>query len=355
LKPAVSGDALVIWGTGLGGQVRDDVIVSFGLLSARAFYAGPAPGLAGVDQINVFLPSGLTNSCFLPFVVHAGAQQSSVYTLSTASVRGSECSMPLALGREGLEALDRGDVVRITALTIQPLSAEAWVGEYDAAHLSQLATYDTQPWGTIVECRSRGYRYNRWQPAVRTLVPVELYGMRRVPSLIIASVTGPGNCAWSFTLVPDGVYRAEAPPGCPAERYSIRHPADVQRADGNVPFDLPMPPFPEVTFDRATGAVSWRENFSGRLTLDLSSSFSLGGNIFSGETFVHEMACRLSGTSGSGRINEGDLRWALGLPTTQAVAVRQWYGSLITGSWGSPHDALLIRMFRVVAVPVAGL
>jgi uncharacterized protein (TIGR03437 family) len=346
LDPSHTGQEILIWGTGLGGLLRGDVTVSIGLLSVKPFYAGPAFGFPGVDQIGLILPQGVANNCFVPFTVDAGRARSSVYTMSIAGT-GGQCSIPFALGREGLETLDDGGSVRITGMTVHEHVAEAWAGEYDAAHLSQLATYDLQPFGADVSCSRRAYGYARFDSPLLTLLPAEAYGLRRVPEAVEPSVSGPGGCAWNFTLASDGVYRAAAPPECPPRNYMLRKPGTVFLSAGNVPFDVPLPPMPPVTFDRVTGAVSWQENFSSRLTLEISSSFTLPGNIFSGQTSVRELSCRLSGNYGAGQLSEADLAWALGLPSNHSIAYRQWNGGLIGGSWGGPDEALFVRILRV--------
>jgi uncharacterized protein (TIGR03437 family) len=346
LDPAVPGDALVIWGTGLGGSELDGVIVSIGLAQATAFYAGPAPGLPGVDQINVFLPEGAPSNCLVPFAIDAGGERSAVYSISTGTGQGTPCAMLFALGREGLAELDAGGMVRITALTVQETAAEAWIGEYDAAHLSLLATYDLQPFAAAFVCARRSYEYDRFSPPPRML-PVELYGALQPLDALVVSVTGPDDCGWPFIRSADGVYRASAPPGCPPRRYTLAKPGSTNSSAGNVPFDIPLSPLPPVTVDRAAGVVSWAENFSGRLTLELASSFTLPGNIFNGRTDVRELSCRLSGHSGTGRIGASDWSWALGLPSSRRAVLRQWLGGLMGGSWDGPREALFVRMLRV--------
>lgn len=345
LDPALPGDALVIWGTGLGGRDPGAVTVSIGMLEVTPFYAGPAPGLPGVDQINLFLPEGVFRSCFVPFAIHAGGETSPVYTIATGEQAGVPCPAPFALGEEGLAALDAGGLVRITAMTVQETAAEAWVGEYDAAYLAQLATHDSQPFAAPLVCTRHGYSYDRFHRPPPRLVPETLYGLRRLPDALEVSVTGPGDCGWTFLRSEDGVYRASAPAGCPPLHYSIAKPGTGTRASGNVP-DIPPSPFPPVAFDPA-GAATWSENFSGRLTLDLSSSFTLPGSIFNGLTEVHELTCRLSGSSGTGRIPAAGLSWALGLPSQRAAVLRQWSGGLSGGSWGGPSEALFIRLLRL--------
>jgi uncharacterized protein (TIGR03437 family) len=58
-NPAAPGSIIYFWATGLSGP--GTISVRFGATEvANLYYAGPAPGYNGVQQINVALPSGLT-------------------------------------------------------------------------------------------------------------------------------------------------------------------------------------------------------------------------------------------------------------------------------------------------------
>jgi hypothetical protein len=308
-----------------------------------------------VDQINFLLPPGVTGRCFLPFLVRAGLNESGVYTVATG---GGLCPIEFALAPSALEALDRGSTIQVTVLNIlsEPARdrrierAEAWAGEYDAAYLSVLANYDWDRSPAPVTCSRAGYSYDRWSAPLGIELPAELYGLRRAPNAIQVSITGPGGCAWAFSPSADGTYRADRPAGCPAGNYSIRDPQSIASASGRIPWGPAVPPMPSIQMDLAdAGAmVAWRDAPGARLTVEVSSSFTLPGNIFNGQTERRELSCRLSGYSGSGVIPPADLQWALGLPSGRSAASRLALTSQIGGSWSSANHALLIRTTEIV-------
>lgn len=55
-NPAVPGQDMTLWGTGLGSVQGGEVAVELGGVDVFPSYAGPAPGLVGVDQINFQVP-----------------------------------------------------------------------------------------------------------------------------------------------------------------------------------------------------------------------------------------------------------------------------------------------------------
>lgn len=57
-NPAVAGSTIQMFGTGAGLGL-DDVAVSIGGVNAQVVYAGQAPGLAGILQVNAVVPRGL--------------------------------------------------------------------------------------------------------------------------------------------------------------------------------------------------------------------------------------------------------------------------------------------------------
>jgi hypothetical protein len=345
-NPALAGDALVIWGTGFD-DVRDDVVVYMGGVAVKPFYAGPAPDLPGVSQINLFVPRGLTSRCFLPFLVQTPEGDSPVYTLSTNAQR-SDCPMEVPLGPEAHAALDRGDTVRVTVIAVQPQYAEAWTGEYDRAHLSVLA--DQKMWGGAapVTCSRRIYGYTRFQPPRLS----EIYGIRRVPRQFALALQGPGGCAWTLATGEDGVYRASAPNGCPPQTYSIV--SGNSSATGSIPLAGPAPEQPSITLEpRADGIeVQWHNPAGVGLTLEFSSSFTLPGNIFSGQTDVRELSCQLSGYSGTGLLRASEIEWALALLDRKPPVIRLSLTSIQGGSWSRPTDGQLLRTTRVFEWPL---
>jgi uncharacterized protein (TIGR03437 family) len=104
-NPVVAGSAIVMYVTGLGQtdcglgtgqfapgdrlcQVQVPVTVSFGGVAGQVLFAGLAPGFAGLYQIDVFVPGGLSsgggdpaNSFLISVVVKAGGKEATSQTL----------------------------------------------------------------------------------------------------------------------------------------------------------------------------------------------------------------------------------------------------------------------------------
>ncbi len=91
--PTTAGDALVIYCAGLGNvnqpvdagsvspgsplaMARNTVTVTIEGISAQVLYAGLAPGFAGLYQVNVIVPSGVTTNASAPLVITAAGQSS---------------------------------------------------------------------------------------------------------------------------------------------------------------------------------------------------------------------------------------------------------------------------------------
>lgn len=87
-RPARPGETITLWCTGLGavtppasdGEAREDVLhtaistpaVTIGGLPAEVEFAGLAPGLVGVNQLNVIVPAGVAPGPVVPVSVSAG-------------------------------------------------------------------------------------------------------------------------------------------------------------------------------------------------------------------------------------------------------------------------------------------
>jgi len=63
-NPAPAGSIIQIFGTGLSGNGAITAIIG-GVNVAEPYYAGPAPGLLGVQQVDLVVPSGLTGATAL--------------------------------------------------------------------------------------------------------------------------------------------------------------------------------------------------------------------------------------------------------------------------------------------------
>ncbi len=73
--------ALVLYGTGIQNRgALSDVTVTIGSQTLPAFYAGPAPGFIGEDQVNVYLPASLAGSGTVNITVSVSGAVSNVVT-----------------------------------------------------------------------------------------------------------------------------------------------------------------------------------------------------------------------------------------------------------------------------------
>jgi adhesin/invasin len=98
-NPSPAGDALVIYCAGLGSvdqpvtagsvspasplaDTKNVVTVTIEGKAANVFYSGLAPGFAGLYQVNVIVPTGLTPSSNAPLVITVSGQSSPVTTVA---------------------------------------------------------------------------------------------------------------------------------------------------------------------------------------------------------------------------------------------------------------------------------
>jgi uncharacterized protein (TIGR03437 family) len=65
-NPATRGQAIVIYATGLAPSLSAPVTVIVNGTSLKPFYAGPAPGFAGLDQVNVIVPPNTPPGLAIP-------------------------------------------------------------------------------------------------------------------------------------------------------------------------------------------------------------------------------------------------------------------------------------------------
>jgi len=111
LNPALPGEVVTIWGTGLGPNPAG-VLVHLGEAAIHAEYAGPAPGLPGIDQINFTIPDGVTNGCYVPLQIEVQGIMSNLVTIAKADTAGA-CTHPLGLPEATLAALDAGQSILV--------------------------------------------------------------------------------------------------------------------------------------------------------------------------------------------------------------------------------------------------
>ena len=104
-KTFTAGEAVVLWGTGLGAVANDTtsppggnlptkVEVFVGGVSVPTAYSGRGPGLAGTDQIVFTIPTSAPTGCWVPVMVRTeGVYVSNSVTISIGT--GSNCSDPI--------------------------------------------------------------------------------------------------------------------------------------------------------------------------------------------------------------------------------------------------------------------
>ncbi len=103
---AHQGEAWTIWGTGLGAIAANDstpqpgdlalnVTVLVGSVQAQVLYRGRSGDIAGIDQINFFVPGGVTG-CYVPVAVVVEGVTSNFVSMSIAE-SGDVCSEPSGL------------------------------------------------------------------------------------------------------------------------------------------------------------------------------------------------------------------------------------------------------------------
>ncbi|HWQ56216.1 MAG TPA: hypothetical protein VN442_21190 [Bryobacteraceae bacterium] len=116
--PALAGEYITVWGTGLGAARPDEVTVEVGGKPVRPSYAGPAPGFRGLDQINVQLPQEAPDGCYVSVVLKAQDAVSNEITVAKAD-RSGACEHPFRLRTEQLRALDEGRSVRVGLISLR--------------------------------------------------------------------------------------------------------------------------------------------------------------------------------------------------------------------------------------------
>ncbi|MFB3777075.1 MAG: hypothetical protein ACE141_05665 [Bryobacteraceae bacterium] len=127
--PVQAGEWITLWGTGLGSARASAVTVEVAGIGVAPDYAGPAPGLAGVDQINFRFPAGVPDDCYIPVAVNVGGRIGNTPTIAAAGMPGP-CRHRLGLSPEALSTLDQGGSVPLSQNSfVSGLSPDEW-GRY---------------------------------------------------------------------------------------------------------------------------------------------------------------------------------------------------------------------------------
>lgn len=124
-KPALPGDLLTLWLTGLGEFETSAVAVEVGGQVVAPVFAGHAPNQPGLDQVTFALPAGIPLGCYVPVKVRVGDTLTSPATISTALSTGA-CRHPQGLSADQLLALDRGGFVLSGSFLLVDSEPEPW-------------------------------------------------------------------------------------------------------------------------------------------------------------------------------------------------------------------------------------
>jgi uncharacterized protein (TIGR03437 family) len=153
-NPALPGQYVTLWGTGLGLATSDEVTIQLGGTEIAPVYVGPAPALTGVDQIDFRVPdTGTLDGCYVSVIVKTGDIVSNEATIAKASQSGA-CDHPFGLSAADMATLDSGrripfgsvslrsDVGTAPGLSSGPVRTETAIAQFfpdDAVYIGLLA------------------------------------------------------------------------------------------------------------------------------------------------------------------------------------------------------------------------
>jgi uncharacterized protein (TIGR03437 family) len=159
--PAVPGQYIVAFGTGLNGATVANVTIIVGNTQITPTFAGPQGQYPGFDQINFQLPASIQTGCSVPFQVLIAGQLSNSTTISIAPASAPAACVSNGVNQQALTTLDQGGSI-ITGdflLTSQNTTAtvagntvsarsespSGGFGQITADNLGDIATFTATP------------------------------------------------------------------------------------------------------------------------------------------------------------------------------------------------------------------
>ncbi len=149
-EPAAAGQAIILWGTGLGAVEGDDgsmpkpgtsldgVEVWIGSKTAKVLYAGRSGCCAGLDQIVVEVPD-VAPGCVIPVSVRRAGRTSNFVSLAMAS-SGEACKSEMGISSNILARFLAGDPVNAGGIALGPAGVLEGAGfDYSARIAAQLS------------------------------------------------------------------------------------------------------------------------------------------------------------------------------------------------------------------------
>jgi len=118
-NPALAGQYVTLWGTGLGNATADEVKIELGGKEIIPQFVGHAPALPGVDQINFQVPdAGAPDGCYVSVIVKTGDMVSNQATIAKSSQPGP-CKHPFGLSAADMATLDSGGRILFGSVTLR--------------------------------------------------------------------------------------------------------------------------------------------------------------------------------------------------------------------------------------------
>jgi uncharacterized protein (TIGR03437 family) len=118
--PAQPGQAVVIWGTGLGSGLgstpQSAVQITLGGVTQTVLYAAAPPYEPSVTQINFRVAAGTPDGCYVPLTVSFGTQSVTSFLSKTSD--GLPCHHPFQLSVAALQLLDSGSSIQTGELAV---------------------------------------------------------------------------------------------------------------------------------------------------------------------------------------------------------------------------------------------
>ena len=352
--PAVPGDVISLWGTGLGAlpsgsdtgapqaaNLRGDVTVYVAGIPVTPTYAGRAPGLPGVDQINFPLPAGVAPRCFVPVAIQTGSARSSVVRLAV-SADGSACGNDLTLPRTMLRSLDGGSPLRAVVLSFASTTASpsgsatqtalTLSGTWDESDLSLLSGPGTAL--PLPQC-TRSDQVGSVIAVLRAGFPAP-------------NIAGTGGCQWASGSV-----------GCAASGFSFG--PELGGISGSLPPPLPAGEIGSLSASSAgqslTASWSATPGPGDSVTVQAGSSYTAPG-IFGadpGKTYSNSLSCVVDPGASPFAFPAADAAWALqyGSDTVSLTLTR--VTNQVFPLSGGGYDFLVVNVVNSVGANYQGV
>ncbi len=151
--PVQPGQAIEIFGTGIGALPQSSPQVTLGGVMQTVLYAGIAPDEPGLIQINFQIASGTPDGCYVPMTVSWGSSTATSYLSKTSS--GMPCQHPFQLSTSALQTLDAGGTVETGMISMttaleaasaqQASRQESASATFNSLTAAEIASYFTEP------------------------------------------------------------------------------------------------------------------------------------------------------------------------------------------------------------------